>query len=32
MDTELVDVLLTKIAHMKNHLIDLRREVNKEFA
>lgn len=32
MDTDLVDVLLRKIAEMKNHLIDLKREVNKEFA
>lgn len=32
MDTDLVDILLRKIAEMKNHLIDLKREVNKEFA
>lgn len=32
MDTDLVDVMLRKIAEMKNHLIDLKREVNKEFA
>ena len=32
MDTDLVDIMLMKIAEMKNHLIDLKREVNKEFA
>ncbi len=32
MDTDLVDIMLRKIAEMKNHLIDLKREVNKEFA
>jgi len=32
METEFVDVILRKVAEMKNHLIDLKREVNKEFA
>lgn len=32
MDTEFVDIILLKVAQMKNHLIDLKREVNKEFA
>lgn len=32
MDTEFVDIILRKVAEMKNHLIDLKREVNKEFA
>ena len=32
MDTEFVDIILLKVAQMKNHLIDLNREVNKEFA
>lgn len=31
MDTDLVDIMLRKIAEMKNHLIDLKREANKEF-
>ena len=32
MDTDLVDIILQKIYQMKTHLIDLKREVNKEFA
>ncbi|MEI8252368.1 MAG: hypothetical protein WCG25_01125 [bacterium] len=32
MDTDLVDIILRKVDEMKNHLIDLKREVNKEFA
>lgn len=32
MNTDLVDIILRKVAEMKNHLIDLKREVNKEFA
>ncbi|MFZ2150804.1 MAG: hypothetical protein WAZ12_00590 [Candidatus Absconditicoccaceae bacterium] len=32
MDTEFVDIILLKVAQMKNHLIDLKREVNKEFS
>lgn len=32
MDTDLVDIMLRKITEMKNHLIDLKREVNKEFS
>lgn len=32
MDTDLVDIMLRKISEMKNHLIDLKREVNKKFA
>ncbi len=32
MDTDLVDIILQKIYQMKTHLIELKREVNKEFA
>ena len=32
MNTDLVDIMLRKVAEMKNHLIDLKREINKEFA